>query len=77
MEDIKIAGSDLGEGLRAMTPFIALMAGPLGAQLGATVGGALGVTSAVGQQARPDGFQGLADLQGLHGQGRCPFDERH
>lgn len=51
VEDIKIAGSDLGEGLRAMTPFIALMAGPLGAQLGATVGGALGVTSAVGQQA--------------------------
>ena len=35
-----------------------------------------GEVGAVGQQARADGFQGLADLQGLHGQGRRPFDER-
>jgi len=51
VEDIKIAGSDLGEGLRAAVPYIALLAGPLGAQIGGALGGALGVTSTLGQQA--------------------------
>lgn len=51
VEDIKVAGSDLGEGLRAMVPYISLLAGPLGAQIGGALGGALGVTSTLGQQA--------------------------